>query len=421
MEEKELDAYGLGPTGEKFYDFAMTRMKGQEKAIRRLAKAVDHAESPLRDRTKPIYVCLLVGGAGSGKMHLIRLLAEFWFGNPGGFISVACSDFKRLSFTQNLLNRNDFAYQFHHGAHKDDLQLSQQLTQERDELAKALNAMRASLDQAEDPEVVSGLEKLIAEKEALLMEKISAAQQQWEKIQPVLNGLKSIFVLEHIEHADHETWEALCDPLGSAEHVFHTSDGANVVSFANSVIFITCSDWVPAGAKGLTHDKIGFRSHQGAVHDAGGKDVHLSGTEELKNYLSAKILSRITRIEFLRPYAPESPDSQDPPKALLEIVDLFLGNLEERLMKTGFPVMLQVAPEVKRFIVTEGSDHPEMGIRLLRHKFDKYITWQLENLVQKKLVQPKDMLQVSLEDGKEKKKGKKIVVFRKADIPDVPR
>lgn len=409
MSELSLDSESLGPVGKEFFEFATKRMKGQETAIRRLAKALDHAASPLREENKPIYTVLLVGGAGSGKTHLVKVLSEFWFKNPDGAVSINCSRFQETVFSQSVLIHSDYVYQCNYGPQKVPLRVHQKLIKKQNELAEKLESCKLSLANIGDPEKVAAAQELIAELEKKNAELIYGIQSHQLEIQPVFDNLRSILVLDHIELADPDFHEELYDMLETGERIkYLPQEGYQKVSLANSVIFITCSDLVKISEDSDYRLKspLGFQAAQSGAKNTSGNEIHLAGMKELKDYLSPKILSRIVRVEFFRPYTDES---------RLEIVNLFFEGLSEKLAEK-FPVVLNVNEEVKRFIVKEGKDHPEMGIRLLKHKFDKYITWKLENLVQKGLIKADDFLDVSLEEVT----GKKYVVFRKVDVVNLP-
>ncbi len=402
-----LDSESLGPVGQRFFEFASKRMRGQETAIRRLAKALDHAESPLRQKDKPIYTVLLVGGAGSGKTHLAKVLADFWFGNPEGTTSIKCSDFEETVFSQNVLMHHDYTHQLNSGPHKEVLQAHMKLVKDRSELEEKLGALKESMDKESDNKRTAKMQKQIAVLEQDIAGRMVGIQNLQKEVGSVFAELRSILVLDHIECADSDIQEALYDMLESGKRIKYVQQsGYQEVSLVNSVIFITCSDWVEPekDSSGSGKRTLGFEAGQAGPKKSGGKDVHLSGMAELKEYLSPKILSRIVRVEFFRPYDDAS---------RLEIVNLLIGELEEHLMVRGFPVVLRIEDSVKKFIVAEGSDHPQWGIRLLKQKFDKYITWKLENLVQKGLIKPNDFLAVSL---KEIENTKHRVVFEKVNV-----
>ena len=409
MEESSLDSDSLGPVGERFFEFAMHRMKGQETAIRRLAKALDHAESPLRSKDKPIYTVLLVGGAGSGKTHLAKILAEFWFGNPEWTISIKCSEFQQTNFSQNILTYHDYLYQLNHGPHKESMQLYAKLIREESELAERLAALKESAEKELGDKNKTQLEKELSKLDKDISDTIARLLALQTEVQPVLDNLRSILVLDHIECANSGIQEALYDMLESGERkMYIEQEGHRKVSLVNSVIFITCSDWIKMEDGEVKKKPLGFETPQTEPKKKLGNSIHLAGMDELKEYLSPKILSRIVRVEFLRSYDERS---------RLEIVDILIAHLVDHLLANDFTIGLKISDEVKKFIVQEGSDHPKLGIRLLKQKFDKYITWKLENLVQKGLIRSKDTLEIILG---EPVKDRHRVIFRKIDVLDSP-
>ncbi len=393
MENTSLDTESLGPTGRAFVVFAQKRMKGQDKAILRLAKALDHAASPLRVKDKPIYSVLLVGGAGSGKTHLAQVLAEFWFHDPDGCIFIPCSEFSNMTFSQETLWHSDYLEQRRVGPHREMLLKRETFLKERNALAESIQVMESHLEGMEDGPEMDKIKGELSEKKERFLKLSEELEALNQEILPIFNGLRSIVVLDHIENAKPMMHEAFHVMLEHGVQTFYGQEGARKVSLANTIIFLTCSDLVSDEAGAEKGDKtVGFIKDTDREKKAARK---LTGTDELKEYISPKLLSRIVRIEFLREYGEAVKN---------EIVTLFSNALSDSLEET-YSLTLVTGEDVKRFLSDEASDHPEMGIRLLRHKFDKYVTWPLENLIGQSKVHKGDTIElrmVSVEKNKRK-------------------
>ena len=400
MEEVRLDSEALGPVGKSFVEFASAKMKGQERAIHRLAKVLDHADSPLRVRNGPIYSVLVVGGAGSGKSYLPKLLAEFWFENPDGLTVIPCSQFLKTSFDRGMLIRHDFNFQLK-GENKEILASYTNAVNEKNEIGKKLGELVNSVEPDDEAE-----KKKIHDQVVFLEKKFREKAEELEKIyneaEPILANLRSIMVLDHIEESDLCIQEALENILETGMFQVHNNGESWKIPFTNSIVFITCNNCITLEEKSSNaHSKIGFSSQteQSKRVTGEGENRYLRGMPEVKDYFSSKFRSRLDRIEILKEYQEDK---------LIEIVNLFFDEFKKWL-KDNFPVTLIVEEGVKKFIVREGSDHPEFGIRLLKNKFDKHIRGKLELLEQKKLISKNDTIRVYMD----KKEGKDIVAFAK--------
>jgi ATP-dependent Clp protease ATP-binding subunit ClpA len=217
-------------------------------------------------------------------------------------------------------------------------------------------------------------------------------------------------VFDHIEEGAEEILSVLRSVLEFGALAVTSEEGSSKVSFTNSIVFITCNNFVPQDENAPGVRKfLGFEAGSDkakAKHSNNDRRRYLRGIEELKEHFPGKFLSRIDRVEILKEYSQE---------ARLEIVELFIAELME-ILSLQFPIMLVIDKEVKEFIVREGSDHPELGIRLLKKKFNKYIRTNLGLLITKGLAKPNDAFRVSLV----KKENEEHVQFSKMDVPNLP-
>ena len=66
---------------------------GQDQAIEELTVALQRNMLGLRDPRKPIASFLLVGGTGTGKSYVSKILASEFFGSEKSLITIACSEY----------------------------------------------------------------------------------------------------------------------------------------------------------------------------------------------------------------------------------------------------------------------------------------------------------------------------------------
>src|SRR5690606_25448563 len=71
----------------------LSRVIGQDQAIRTVAEAIKTARAGLGDPQRPIGVFLFLGPSGVGKTELARALAEFLFGSSDAMLRLDMSEF----------------------------------------------------------------------------------------------------------------------------------------------------------------------------------------------------------------------------------------------------------------------------------------------------------------------------------------
>ena len=69
------------------------RVKGQERAIQAVSRAVRRSRSGLRDPNRPIASFMFCGPTGTGKTELCKTLAETYFGSEKDMIRIDMSEY----------------------------------------------------------------------------------------------------------------------------------------------------------------------------------------------------------------------------------------------------------------------------------------------------------------------------------------
>lgn len=87
LERGEMDRLRL------LEDELTSRVKGQDRAVRSVARAVRRARSGLRDTRRPIASFLFCGPTGTGKTELCKTLAETYFGSEKDMVRIDCSEY----------------------------------------------------------------------------------------------------------------------------------------------------------------------------------------------------------------------------------------------------------------------------------------------------------------------------------------
>lgn len=79
------------------------RIKGQDPAVRTVAKAIRRARSGMRDGKRPVSSLLFCGSTGVGKTELCKALAETYYGNEKDMIRIDMSEYMDRFSTSRLI------------------------------------------------------------------------------------------------------------------------------------------------------------------------------------------------------------------------------------------------------------------------------------------------------------------------------
>ncbi len=79
------------------------RIKGQERAVRAVAKSIRRARSGMRDPKRPVSSFLFCGPTGVGKTEVCKSLAETYFGREKDLISIDMSEYMDRFATSRLV------------------------------------------------------------------------------------------------------------------------------------------------------------------------------------------------------------------------------------------------------------------------------------------------------------------------------
>lgn len=103
-----------GVPAERMKESETVRLKGmkqalsekviaQDRAIKRLTRAITRNRLGLKDPNRPIGTFMFVGPTGVGKTHLVKTLAEFMFGNKDALIRIDMSEYGEKFSTSRLV------------------------------------------------------------------------------------------------------------------------------------------------------------------------------------------------------------------------------------------------------------------------------------------------------------------------------
>lgn len=81
----------------------MGKVIGQDEAVSKVVKAIKRNRLGIKDKTKPIASFIFLGGSGTGKTFLAKLLAEQIFGDADSLIRVDMSEYMEKHATSRLI------------------------------------------------------------------------------------------------------------------------------------------------------------------------------------------------------------------------------------------------------------------------------------------------------------------------------
>ncbi|MCS4277686.1 ATP-dependent Clp protease ATP-binding subunit ClpC [Mycetocola sp. BIGb0189] len=189
----------------------------------------------------------------------------------------------------------------------------------------------------------------------------------------------SVVLFDEIEKAHPDIFNSLLQIL---EEGRLTDGQGREIDFKNTVIIMTTN----LGSKGIAGGPVGFQASgdSAATYDIMKGKV----SEELKNHFKPEFLNRVDDvIVFPQLNKPE----------LLQIVDLFIGRLRDRLMDRDMTIELTQAAKEK--LIDIGFD-PSLGARPLRRAMQQHIEDQLSERILHGELGAGDHIHVDVADNK---------------------
>lgn len=204
----------------------------------------------------------------------------------------------------------------------------------------------------------------------------------------------AVILLDEIEKAHPDVFNILLQVLEDGRL---TDSQGRTVDFKNTVIIMTSN----AGAFKLqkqSNNTLGF-----AVNDNANEEVNDNAKklvmEEVKKQFKPEFLNRIDEIIIFNPLTD---------KELLQIVDLLLHDVENRLQLLG--IKISVTDKAKQYILFHGTDSA-YGARPLKRAVQRYLEDPLAEEILRKKIKEHQQITVDCVDDK--------LDFTFSDIPEV--
>lgn len=204
----------------------------------------------------------------------------------------------------------------------------------------------------------------------------------------------AVILLDEIEKAHPDVFNILLQVLEDGRL---TDSQGRTVDFKNTVIIMTSN----AGAFKLqkqSSNTLGF-----AINDNANEEVNDNAKklvmEEVKKQFKPEFLNRIDEIIIFNPLTD---------KELLQIVDLLLHDVENRLQLLG--IKISVTDKAKQYILSHGTDSA-YGARPLKRAVQRYLEDPLAEEILRKKIKEHQQITVDCVDDK--------LDFTFSDIPEV--
>lgn len=188
----------------------------------------------------------------------------------------------------------------------------------------------------------------------------------------------SVVLLDEIEKAHPDVFNMLLQVLDEGRL---TDAQGHVISFRNSIIIGTSN----IGSEKLAEQhEIGFKPGPGIISHEEAKEMVLS---EVKKYFKPEFLNRLDDMIVFHSLTKEH---------ISRILEILLKRLIKRLKEEG--LSLEIGPEIKQKLVTEGYD-PKYGARPLKRAIEREIENKLSLSIVNRQFRPGDKIRAILQDN----------------------
>ena len=229
-----------------FEQHLMSRVVGQDKAVRSLAQLYQVYQAGLNLQGRPIGTLLFLGPTGTGKTRSVEAAAEVLFGSPNAFIRIDCAEF-----------------------------------QHSHEIAKLIGSPPGYLGHRETPPI-------------LTQEHINSYHTDRVKLTLVL--------FDEIEKASDALWQLL---LGVLDKATLTLGDNRRVDFSRTIVVMT-SNLGARDMEKLTEAKLGFAVSSNQPAQVIDNHLYRVGVEAARKKFSPEFMNRIDKVVVFRQLTDES-------------------------------------------------------------------------------------------------------------------
>jgi ATP-dependent Clp protease ATP-binding subunit ClpA len=382
-----VDSESFGSETRRLYDFLTSRVIGQERAIKRIARGFSIANAGLKPANKPIFSGILSGPTGVGKTLIGKAVSWFLIEDrpiaPATIID--CTNLTEHHQTSQLIG-SPAGYV----GYNDEPVLSQDNLDKHDRNIKWNEWCRKH-----------GVGRTKEERE-----------KAWERFLAANKAFRSVVIFDEFEKAHRQIQFLMMAIIDEAR--LSMAKGGDVTYFSNSVVLLTCN----VGARRIQEMLSGKSKSMGFSREA----MAQVSPEEMDEMVYRET-ERTIRDKFPPEFVGRVRDQIIVFRSLTREQATLVQELEldkVRLMVSSGdrfkhrPIRLIFQDDFREFLLDEGYSI-EFGCRPIEQAVKRFVTLPLSNSLDNGSVQPGDTVLFSLD-------GKKPKLTRKArPVPVLPK
>jgi ATP-dependent Clp protease ATP-binding subunit ClpA len=316
----------------------LTKVVGQDRAVRRLVNMYQIYMAGMSNPGRPIGNLLFLGPTGSGKTRVVEASAEILFGSPRAFIKVDCAEF-----------------------------------QHSHEIAKLIGSPPGYLGHRETPPLLT--------QEAIDQHQTDRARM-------------TFILFDEIEKASDALWQLL---LGILDKGTLTLGDNRRVDLSRCVIFMTSNLGAVEMSEMMDGGGIGFTSS--VKHDAQSMAVldnklYRTALDVAKRKFSPEFMNRLDKVVVFRTLT-EGDLRQILDIELNEVQDRVLVSQADRQF------VFRCTAESKEFLLREGTDL-KYGARHLKRAIERHLVFPLSNLIATGQISQGDVIKIGFNPENQK-------------------
>ncbi|MDP2696370.1 MAG: AAA family ATPase [bacterium] len=424
----KLPEFSFSKDGKGLFDALTARVKGQDRAIRSVVKALEVYNADLNNPLKPVSVVLCMGPSGTGKTFLARTLAGHMFGSPDALTKISCETASERHATSDILgappgylghgNPSKLS-QFNIDRHHFRQVLLRQGPKVLKRMIRDISKAKAALlqRQAMIKSNKAATPEAAAKKEAEIREQLQFLEDESKELQDARKDfaenldderlakyyqehdidagpLFSIVLFDEIEKADEDFRKVL---YGIFDEGILPLRDTTTTNFRNSIIFLTSNVGEREIGDRLRSNKMGFdRKPKILKVDRDlDQEIYDLAMHAAEREFEAPFLGRISVRAVFRPLGRD---------VMMEILENHIRELKGDLVKTAVPVGLEVDRDVMDSLVDRAMKYPNVGARIISTRLTEKLLPRLAAMIIDGKIDDGDIIHVKLETRENKEK-----------------
>ena len=346
-----LDITKLSDAAQKLQDNLLSKVKGQDRAIRQIMKAYVPTTVSMHRSNRPLGVFLFLGPTGVGKSETVKVFAQVLLGKRDALTKIDCNEF-----------------------------------QEDHEVMKLLGAPPSYVGYNDAPR--------------LAQEKIDQYQTKTAKL--------NIILFDEIEKATPRLFDSLLSILGDGGL---TLGNGKFVDFSRSFIFLTSNLGSHEVRRLIEGSGMGFKTSD-ANRDDLDQRIYRASKSAVEKKLRPEFINRLDKLVVFRSLAEETLREILQLELTKLQWRIYESPLREWSFKSEDPmpprrsIHFRLTPSAFNFVLKEGTSDL-YGARELNRTLDRYVAFPLASLISSGQVVHGDKVKIDYVDGAED------LVFRK--------